>query len=133
LKHHTRKAYRRFNKKNQADYAVTWGKAVIQNAHDLYDFCVENLQTLKQTSTTCNRRIFRYVQDINRSRGRLFKSVPAVRSVHQVKSVSQCKIFVICAHCPEKGNLCNSQAGPYQPYDLAQENKEEAEKIQIRM
>ena len=34
----------------------------------------------------------------------------------------------MCAHCPEKGNRCNSQAGPYQPYDLVQENEEEAEK-----
>ena len=71
--------------KNQLDLAVFRGSFVIQSAHDVYMYCQNNLQDTK--SETCKRRIFRYVDKIDRSINTIFKPIHGIRNVHQVQSI----------------------------------------------
>ena len=72
-------------KKNMADRAVTKGDVKIQNAQYFYDFCNEQLTTVKK-SGGCKRRVFKLLHTINRNRKRYFKPVANIRSIHQVIS-----------------------------------------------
>ncbi|VDI16270.1 Hypothetical predicted protein [Mytilus galloprovincialis] len=70
--------------KRQADIAVLRGRCRIQNAKDLYDFGTKSLTTTK--SGTCRRRIFRYLETIQRDFPLSFKPVNKIRSIHNVRN-----------------------------------------------
>lgn len=70
--------------KNQVDLAVYRGSEIMQSASDLFNYC--ELHHLKYTkSTYCKRRIFCYVEKIDRN-NISFKAVPGIRRLHQVVS-----------------------------------------------
>ncbi len=69
--------------KAQADLAVTRGQTLIQNAHDLYLFGTKRLSAVS-TPNGCKRRIFVYTEAIPRNDDCRFKSVPNIRSIHQL-------------------------------------------------
>lgn len=60
------------------------GRCRIQNAKDLYDFGTKSLTTTK--SGTCRRRIFRYLETIQRDFPLSFKPVNKIRSIHNVRN-----------------------------------------------
>ncbi|CAC5411409.1 unnamed protein product [Mytilus coruscus] len=68
--------------KKQADLSIIRGQRVIQSARDLYVFASENLCKTAEDSK-CSRRIFRYIDTINRNRDRYFKPVKENRKIHQ--------------------------------------------------
>ncbi|CAC5391636.1 unnamed protein product [Mytilus coruscus] len=69
--------------KNQVDMAVFRGNEIIQSAADFFKYCGKHLKDTK--SLYCKRRIFRYVESIDRDTIS-FKPVPGIRSLHQVFS-----------------------------------------------
>ncbi|VDI79809.1 Hypothetical predicted protein [Mytilus galloprovincialis] len=71
--------------KRQADtsIAVLRGRCRIQTAKDLYDFGTKSLTSTK--SGTCRRRIFRYLETIQRDFPLSFKPVNKIRSIHSVR------------------------------------------------
>ncbi|XP_071122993.1 uncharacterized protein [Mytilus edulis] len=69
--------------KKQADLSIIRGQRVIQSARNLYDFASENLCKTSEDAK-CSRRIFRYIETINRNRNRYFKPVNKNRNIHQV-------------------------------------------------
>ncbi|CAG2210295.1 unnamed protein product [Mytilus edulis] len=71
--------------KRQADLAILRRKATIQTAHDFYKFANENLQETRDSSV-CLRRVFRFIDNIDRNRDRYFKSIPQNRNIHQIIS-----------------------------------------------
>ncbi len=58
----------------------------MQSAKDLYQFAQDNLQTTQSTHT--RRRVFRYLDEVNRSESdpSIVKPVPQIRSIHQVRN-----------------------------------------------
>ena len=56
---------------------------MIQSASDFFNYCENHLKDTK--STYCKRRIFRYVEKIDRN-NISFKAVPGIRRLHQVVS-----------------------------------------------
>ena len=65
------------------DLAVYRGSEIIQSASDFFNYCENHLKDTK--STYCKRRIFRYVEKIDRN-NISFKAVPGIRRLHQVVS-----------------------------------------------
>ncbi len=103
--------------KREADMAVIRGKVILQSAKDFYDFCVENLTIPKSGKT--RRRIFRYVDQIDRNRGRRFKPVPGIQQHRFVASMGNTGKVVVgklsCYSCDEclKGNYLKCQNSEY--------------------
>jgi hypothetical protein len=85
--------------KNQADLTVVRGKTSIQSAKDFFDFCNENL--IQPKSDGCKRRIFRYIETIPRTEPRLYKPIPAIRSIHQAVAIQKGDISIryVCYAC----------------------------------
>jgi hypothetical protein len=83
--------------KNQADLAVVRGKTSIQSAKDFFDFCNENL--IQPKSDGCKRRIFRYIETIPRTEPRLYKPIPAIRSIHQAVAIQKGDISIRSLSC----------------------------------
>lgn len=69
--------------KHMADMAVIRGTSVIQNAQDLFDFAVHNLSSTKSKN---KRRLFRYIDQADRSELRNFKPIKNNRKIHQIIS-----------------------------------------------
>lgn len=96
------------------------------------NFSNENLTVPKHHSSSCKKRIFRYVTDIPRCRGRAFKSAPSIRSLHQVQSTSnRCEIMVRRLSCYNCNNCiagvsssCSSIAGSPTHIKMKHENKD---------
>ena len=65
------------------DLAVYRGSEIIQSASGFFNYCENHLKDTK--STYCKRRIFRYVEKIDRN-NISFKAVPGIRRLHQVVS-----------------------------------------------
>ena len=59
--------------KRQADIAVLRGDTIIQNAKDLFSFCNNDLK--EPRSALFKRRIFRYVESVDRDNIRNFKPI----------------------------------------------------------
>ncbi len=74
--------------KRQADLAILRRKATIQTARDFYEYATEHLQDTRDSSG-CARRIFRFLNLIERNRDRQFKSIPQNRTIHQIVSVKE--------------------------------------------
>ena len=81
------------NVKHKADMAVIKCQVIIQNAADLYNFCVENLQQPAQSryqseNRSLKRRISFYVEQTNRERRtRYFKEeVKVNRFIHSIET-----------------------------------------------
>jgi len=70
--------------KSQVDLAVLRGTTIVQNALDFYKYCEKNLKDTKSTFCFCRRRIFKYVDTINRDSDENYKPVPGIRRLHQV-------------------------------------------------
>lgn len=100
--------------KRQLDMAVMKGN-VIQNAHDVFEYASKNLSTPK--SGIYQRRVFKYVETVDRSEKWLFRPIPKNRSIHQIStSASPGQIVVkeqscyTCDNCIIGSNPCeNSQ------------------------
>lgn len=71
--------------KKEADLAVIRGTHAIQSLRDLFDFAQSNLSPTADSSK-CSRRLFRYVDSVNRDRDRNFLPVKDNRKNHQVRS-----------------------------------------------
>ena len=69
--------------KNQVDLAVYRESEIIQSASDFFNYCENHLKDSK--STYCKRRIFRFVEQIDRN-NMSFNAVPGIRRLHQVAS-----------------------------------------------
>ncbi|MES9883754.1 MAG: hypothetical protein ABW185_23120 [Sedimenticola sp.] len=67
--------------KHMADMAVIRGSASIQNAKDFYTFGKNNLSS---TKSVCKRRIFKYIEQVNRENKVGYKSISNNRKIHQI-------------------------------------------------
>ena len=65
------------------DLAVYRGSEIIQSASDFSNSCENHLKDNK--STYCKRRIFRFVEKIDRN-NMSFNAVPGIKRLHQVAS-----------------------------------------------
>ena len=69
-----------------ADTEVIRGTRIIQNARDFFEFADKCLVETKDKAL-CSKRIFRYVETINRARDdRYFQPIKENRKIHQVMS-----------------------------------------------
>ena len=68
--------------KRQADIAVLRGITIIQNAKDLFSFCNNDLKEPKRA--LFKRRIFRYVESVDRDNIRNFKPISNNRKFHHL-------------------------------------------------
>ena len=68
--------------KRQADLAILRARAVIQNAKVFYKFANSSLQETK--SDKCQRRTFKYCDQINRASDWYYKPIQGIKSSHQV-------------------------------------------------
>jgi hypothetical protein len=68
--------------KRQADIAVLRGITIIQNAKDLFSFCNNDLKEPKRA--LFKRRIFRYVESVDRDNIRNFKPISNNRKIHHL-------------------------------------------------
>ncbi|CAC5371794.1 unnamed protein product [Mytilus coruscus] len=101
--------------KNHVDLVVLRGSAVVQNAHDFFNYCEKNLKDTK--SHYCRRRIFRFVDTINRDSVKAYKPIPGIRSLHQVLNSEPEKLtvrYMSCYSCEEcvngNYNICTNNA-----------------------
>ncbi|CAC5378511.1 unnamed protein product [Mytilus coruscus] len=117
--------------KKQADLAVIRGTHVIQSSSDLFDYAQSNLSTTADSSK-CSRRIFRYVDSVNRDRDRNFLPVKENRKIHQVRSFDDGEIFVrklSCYSCQSciVGNystcMNDAQLGTYNKIKMVKESE----------
>ncbi|CAC5384777.1 unnamed protein product [Mytilus coruscus] len=117
--------------KKQADLAVIRGTHVIQSSSDLFDYAQSNLSTMADSSK-CSRRIFRYVDSVNRDRDRNFLPVKENRKIHQVRSFNDGEIFVrklSCYSCQSciVGNystcMNDAQLGTYNKIKMVKESE----------
>ncbi|CAC5358987.1 unnamed protein product [Mytilus coruscus] len=117
--------------KKQADLAVIRGTHVIQSSSDLFDYAQSNLSTTADSSK-CSRRIFRYVDCVNRDRDRNFLPVKENRKIHQVRSFDDGEIFVrklSCYSCQSciVGNYStctnDAQLGTYNKIKMVKESE----------
>jgi hypothetical protein len=69
--------------KNQVDLAVYRGSEIIQSASEFFNYCENHLKDTK--STYCKRRIFRFVEKIDRN-NMSCNAVLDIRRLHQVAS-----------------------------------------------
>ena len=88
--------------KCEVEMAVLRGKATVQSAKDFYDYCVNNLQVPKGGKT--KRRIFRYIDHIDRQRGRKFKPLPGILQQRFVASYGNQKVITGKLSCFTCGN-----------------------------
>jgi hypothetical protein len=70
--------------KRQADVAILCGTTRIQNAKNMFLFGEQHLQSTKLAHT--KRRIFRYLESVDRDRDCCFKPVSEIRSIHQIRT-----------------------------------------------
>jgi hypothetical protein len=96
--------------KNQADMAVIHGKAQIRSAIDLFDFAESNLRSSR--SHNCKRRIFRYVEEMQRSE-ECFQPVKGIRAVHRAETSDNGNIILrniscYCDSCIEEEGDCEN-------------------------
>ncbi|CAC5424930.1 unnamed protein product [Mytilus coruscus] len=117
--------------KKQADLAVIRGTHVIQSSSDLFDYAQSNLSTTADSSK-CSRRIFRYVDSVNRDRDRNFLPVKENRKIHRVRSFNDGEIFVrklSCYSCQSciVGNystcMNDAQLGTYNKIKMVKESE----------
>ncbi|XP_071127393.1 uncharacterized protein [Mytilus edulis] len=96
--------------KRQADISVLRGNTVIQNAKDLFTFCESSLK--KPRSALFKRRVFRYVDSIDRHNSKIFKPIQQNRQIHHVFT-STCNEIIVsdlsCYTCDQciLGNYLN--------------------------
>ncbi|CAC5361813.1 unnamed protein product [Mytilus coruscus] len=103
----TSRCSRWFYQKKQADLSIIRGQRVIQSARDLYVFASENLCKTAEDSK-CSRRIFRYIDTINRNRDRYFKPVKENRKIHQVYSSRSATVEIRKLSCYTFENCLNT-------------------------
>ena len=68
--------------KREADIAVLRGNTIIQNAKDLFSFCNNDIK--EPRSALFKRRIFRYVESVDRDNIRNFKPISNNRKFHHL-------------------------------------------------
>ncbi|MES9884023.1 MAG: hypothetical protein ABW185_24515 [Sedimenticola sp.] len=105
--------------KHMADMAVIRGSTIIQNAKDFYNYGKNNLTS---TKSICKRRIFKYLETVNRDNKTSYNPIPNNRQVHQIirdGSFGQLQIRELgcysCGQCIdgkikrcENGNICGT-------------------------
>lgn len=94
--------------KRQTDLAVYRGGVNIQNALDVFNFAKENLEGTTD-SAKCRRRIFRYVETINRQRERYFHPIKDIRKLHQAIVVNKGKLAVRQLSCYSCKNCASGE------------------------
>jgi hypothetical protein len=82
--------------KRQADLAVMKG-TLIQNSRDLFEFASDSLPAPK--SGIYKRRVFKYVEQIQRDNSRYFMPIPENRKIHQIISSANHKLQVRHQSC----------------------------------
>ncbi|CAG2203313.1 unnamed protein product [Mytilus edulis] len=119
--------------KKQADLSIIRGQRVIQSARNLYDFASENLCKTSEDAK-CSRRIFRYIETINRNRDRYFKPVKENRKIHQVCFTKSATVDIrklscyTCENCVNtKYNECLNidQIGNFSNLKMVKENADQ--------
>jgi hypothetical protein len=90
--------------KRQADLAVMKGD-IIQSACDLFSFASDNLSIPK--SGIYKRRVFRYIEDIERDESRYFMPIPENRKIHQIISSGN-SLITVRAHSCYSCNMCTN-------------------------
>lgn len=78
--------------------AILRGKCDLNSARDVFEYAKEHLSATGPLSS-CSRRIFKYADDIDRSRDRYFKAVADNRTIHQVVSVGNGHLRVSTLSC----------------------------------
>jgi len=93
--------------KNQADIAVIRGKVQIRSAADLFNFAEHKLKTPR--SHTCKRRIFRYVEEIQRD-SQNFRPIKGIRLIHRVETVDSNRVLLrnVSCYCDNCLNMDHS-------------------------
>lgn len=84
--------------KKQTDLAVVRGTHIIQTAQDVFEFASKHLQKPSETAK-CSRRVFRYLETVNRDRNRSFRPVKNNRQIHQACSMDGGKIKIRNLSC----------------------------------
>ncbi|MES9880719.1 MAG: hypothetical protein ABW185_07545, partial [Sedimenticola sp.] len=84
--------------KNQTDLAVIRGKHIIQSAHDFFEFASKNLTKTTETAKS-SRRIFRYIEAVDRQRNRSFMPVKNNRQIHQAWSTEDGQLYIRHLSC----------------------------------
>jgi hypothetical protein len=83
--------------KRQADIAVVRGNTIIQNAKDLFSFCNNDLK--EPRSALFKRRIFRYVESVDRDNIRNFNLISNNRKIHHLYTSKGGEIVVSDLSC----------------------------------
>ena len=83
--------------KRQADIAVLRGNTIIQNAKDLFSFCNNDLK--EPRSALFKRRIFCYVESVDRDNIRNFKQISNNRKIHHLYTSKSGEIVVSDLSC----------------------------------